>query len=58
MRILAKENAETFGSPPISALGATGVSTFGISTTGVCVVVFTAGLSLLLLFSSFFEVSG
>ncbi|MDR6759908.1 hypothetical protein J2Y38_000087 [Flavobacterium sp. 2755] len=46
MRILAKENAETLGSPPISTLGVTGVSTFGVSATGVCVVVFTAELSL------------
>ncbi|UUF13890.1 MULTISPECIES: hypothetical protein [Flavobacterium] len=45
MRILAKENAETLGSPPISTLGV-GVSTFGVSAAGVCVVVFTAELPL------------
>ncbi|WP_159439077.1 MULTISPECIES: hypothetical protein [unclassified Flavobacterium] len=50
MRILAKENAETLGSPPISALGVTGVSTFGVSVTGVSFAVFTAGLSLSFLF--------
>ncbi|MCD9574904.1 hypothetical protein [Flavobacterium soyae] len=46
MRILAKENAETLGSPPISALGISGISTFGVSVTGVCVVVFTSELPL------------
>jgi hypothetical protein len=49
LRILAKENAETLGSPLISALGVTGVSTFGVSVTGVSLSVFTAGLSLSLL---------
>ncbi|WP_165590672.1 MULTISPECIES: hypothetical protein [unclassified Flavobacterium] len=49
MRILAKENAETLGSPPISTLGV-GVSTFGVSVIGVSLAVFTAGLSLSLLF--------
>ncbi|UUW08526.1 hypothetical protein NLG42_20780 [Flavobacterium plurextorum] len=49
MRILAKENAETFASPPVSALG---VSIFGVSGTAV----FLAA-ELLLTFSSVFEVS-
>jgi hypothetical protein len=37
LRILAKENAETFGSPPISTRGVSifGVSAFGISGAGV-----------------------
>ncbi|MEG0852011.1 MAG: hypothetical protein RSD71_09425 [Flavobacterium sp.] len=54
MRILAKENAETFASPPVSALGVSifGVSIFGVSGTAV----FTAA-ELVLTFSSVFEVS-
>ncbi|WP_264538256.1 hypothetical protein [Flavobacterium sp. N1736] len=33
--MLARENAETFGSPFVSALGVSGVSTFGVSTISV-----------------------
>ncbi|GAA3778335.1 hypothetical protein [Flavobacterium ginsengiterrae] len=31
MRILAKENAETLGSPPVSALGVSTLGTGGVS---------------------------
>jgi len=49
LRILAKENAETFVSTPISARGATGVSTLGVSAAGASFVVFI-GLALPLSF--------